>query len=212
MTFGMDGVWRYRAAEAILPKDNGKILDICTGTGDLALKIALRFSDQMVYGIDYSPEMLKVAREKARALKCGNLSLAEGDCAQLPFESGSFDYVTVSFGFRNLSYSQDTLGQALKEVRRVLKDGGRFIIIETSQPPNILIRKLLHFYARRIVPFAGILFSGQKEPYAYLGSSMVKFYGKPQLVNLLERIGFKEEKSVPFMFGAILLSIFKKDN
>lgn len=212
MTFGMDVVWRRRAAEAILPKDKGKILDICTGTGDLALKIALCFPDQTVYGMDYSPEMLKVARERARALNCGNLNLTEGDCAQLPFESGSFDYVTVSFGFRNLSYSQDTLGQVFKEVRRALKAGGRFIIIETSQPPNIFIRKLFHFYAQRIVPFAGILFSGQREPYAYLGSSMVKFYGKLQLVNLIERAGFKEEKIISFMFGAILLSIFEKDN
>ncbi|MBF0216363.1 MAG: ubiquinone/menaquinone biosynthesis methyltransferase [Candidatus Omnitrophica bacterium] len=211
LTFGMDGVWRRRVVEEIRPKPGGKILDICTGTGDLAFLIARRFPEQNVYGIDYSPKMLSVARDRAKALGLGNLVLLEGDSSRLPFVNGSFDYVTVSFGFRNLSYSQDILKAVLREVHGVLNTGGRFIIIESSQPSGVFIRKVFHVYARTIVPFVGSLFSGRREPYAYLGGSMIKFYEKPRLVAFLRENGFREEKNVLFMFGAILLSIFVKE-
>ena len=177
LTFGQDEKWRQAALEAIEPQADAQILDICTGTADLVLKIA-----------------------KENPVLSRNFSL-DGDY---------FDYVTISFGFRNLSFSRENLGQALKEIYRVLKKGGRFIIIETSQPANIFVRKLFHFYAEKIVPLVGRFTSGESIPYNYLGNSIVKFFSQDKLIDVLESGGFKKENTKAFMFGMILLCVVKK--
>ena len=212
LTFGQDEKWRQAALEAIEPQADAQILDICTGTADLVLKIAKKFSPLPIYALDYSPRMLAVARErllKERKFE-QNIIFKEGDCTSLEFDGDYFDYVTISFGFRNLSFSRENLGQALKEIYRVLKKGGRFIIIETSQPANIFVRKLFHFYAEKIVPLVGRFTSGESIPYNYLGNSIVKFFSQDELIDILESGGFKKENTKAFMFGMILLCVVKK--
>lgn len=210
LTFCQDERWRQAAVDVIQPETKIKILDICTGTADLALKIAKRFPHSTIYGLDFSQNMLGVAKERAEKEGLNNLIFEIGNCANMGFESDYFNYVTISFGFRNLSYSRENLNKALREIYRVLKHGGRFVIIETSQPANIFIRKLFHFYAANIVPKLGRLFSGKKEPYAYLGSSIVRFFKKEELADALESFGFRKERASSFMCGAILLFVARK--
>lgn len=128
----------------------------------------------------------------------------------MEFDSGYFDYVTVSFGFRNLSYSKTNLKESLKEIYRVLKEEGRLIILETSQPVNKFIRRFFHFYAGRIVPRVGAFFSREEAPYTYLGSSIIKFFDTRELENALASAGFERERIIPFVFGMVSLAVFKK--
>src|SRR3989338_10771287 len=151
ITFGRDEAWRQKALEAIEAKDGDRILDICTGTGDLALKIAKWRPKAEIYAVDFSPHMLAAAKERARQLNVQNIVFKEDDCLELSFPDKHFDYITISFGFRNLSFSMANLETALKEMRRLLKDGARLIILETCQPVNKFIRKIFHFYAKAIV-------------------------------------------------------------
>lgn len=210
LTFGQDEKWRQAALQAIEPKADTKILDICTGTADLALKLARKFSRLTIYALDYSKNMLAAAKERAQRQGIKNIVFKEGDVTGTGFDSGYFDYITVSFGFRNLSFSDENLRKALKEIHRVLKQGGRFIIIETSQPQNLFIRKLFHFYAANIVPALGRFISREDMPYKYLGNSMVKFFSQAQLMDVLESYGFKKENTKAFMAGMILLCVAKK--
>ena len=211
LTFGRDEKWRRAALEAIEPQAGAKILDICTGTADLALKIAKKFPRLTIYALDYSPQMLAAARERVQKDKLEqNIIFKEGDCTCMDFESDYFDYVTISFGLRNLSFSQENLGNALKEIYRVLKKNGTFVIIEPSQPEDIFVRKLFHFYAAKIVPIAGRFISGEDIPYSYLGSSIVRFFSQDKLIAVLESYGFEKEQTKAFMFGMILLCVVKK--
>ena len=210
LTFGQDEKWREATLDAVEPKADAKILDICTGTADLALKLARRFPSLTIYALDYSKNMLAAAKERAQQQGVKNIIFKEGDVTDIRFDSRYFDYVTVSFGFRNLSFSQENLNKALKEIYRVLKEGGEFIIIETSQPENIFIKKLFHFYAADIVPRLGRFICRQDMPYKYLGNSIVKFFSQAQLIDILESCGFKKENTRAFMFGMILLCAVKK--
>jgi len=210
LTLGRDDRWRNKLLQNIQPKNGDKILDVCTGTGDLALKLATEFPDAKVYAMDFSPNMLSEAERRTNELNIRGIIFKENDCTNMDFKDNYFDYVTISFGFRNISYSRDNLTRSLREIHRVLKHEGRFVILETSQPENTLIRKLFHIYARKIVPAVGMLISGQSKPYAYLGGSIVKFFNRDELEDLLVSEGFQKEKIIPFLFGGILLSVFKK--
>jgi len=210
LTFGRDEVWRCKVLDIIKLQDGDRILDACTGTGDLALKLADRFPGIQIYAMDFSPKMLSTAEKRAQMLDIQNIVFKENDCMNMDFSSDYFDCITISFGFRNISYSERNLRRSLKEMRRVLKHGGRLIILETSQPMNVIIRKFFHFYAKRIVPLMGMLFSGSRKPYAYLGGSIVRFFDREKLENVLVSEGFQREKAIPFMFGMILLAVFQK--
>ncbi len=210
ITFGQDALWRNRVSDMLKVGKETKILDICTGTGDLALKIAKRFPYARTYAIDFSPRMLAFAKKRAAEQGIKNIFLKENDCRSMEFDSSYFDYITVSFGFRNLSYSRANLEASLKEIHRVLKNEGRLIILETSQPVNKFIKKFFHFYASRIVPRASAVFSREQAPYAYLGSSIIKFFNIDEMENALASGGFKKEKVIPFVFGTVSLAIFKK--
>ena len=210
LTLGMDGVWRNAALDAVEAKKGDKILDVCTGTGDLAIRIAKRFPDASVQGIDLSPKMLSIARAHALEAKTGNLSFSEADCAELSFNDETFDGVTISFGLRNLSCTSQNFQKALYQIRRVLKKKGRLVILETSQPPSRIIRTIFHIQVSVLVPIAGMLFAGKKGAYRYLGNSIVKFYDRTGLTKILEKNGFQELRSTTFVFGAVRLSVFEK--
>lgn len=210
LTVGRDETLRQKALDAIEAENGAMILDICTGTGDLAIKIASKFSTALVYAVDFSPRMLAVAKERALKLGLQNIIFKENDCLCMEFPNEHFDYITVSFGFRNLSYSMMNLKAALKEMYRVLKDDCKLVIVETSQPTNPFIRNAFHFYARSIVPRIGELISRKKEPYAYLGASIVKFFNQEKMIDILKVQGFHVKSVASYLFGMVSLYIFQK--
>lgn len=212
LTFGQDEVWRKKTAESVDLEKNGRLLDIGTGTGELAIKIARRFPDNQIYALDFSHRMLRQAKERAKKQNLKNIVFQEADCRRLPYDNESFNWVTISFAFRNLSFSKTNLSYALKDIYRVLKKGGRLVILETSQPDNAFIRNPFNFYARRFVPAIGAFFSGEKQPYGYLGSSIPKFFTVEALRAFLKLEGFQQERIVYFLFGGITLVVFVKEN
>lgn len=210
LTFGQDDRWRDRLIQNIYPKYGDKILDICTGTGDLAIKLAKKFTDVETYAVDFSPNMINKAEKRAYKDGVRTVNFIENDCLNMDFEDNFFDYITISFGFRNLSYSKENLNRALMEIYRILKYEGYFVILETSQPKNKLIKKVFHIYVKKIVPTLGRLISGNGKAYSYLGGSIARFFDKDELETILVSKGFKKEKTISFMFGGILLSMFRK--
>lgn len=212
LTLGQDEIWRLKAAKAVNLKKNERLLDVGTGTGDIAIKIARRFPDNQIYALDFSHRMLGYAEERAKRENLKNIIFQEVDCRCLPYDDEYFDYATISFAFRNLSFSKTNLSSAIKDIYRVLRKGGRLIILETSQPNNIFIRHPFYFYARRCVPALGAFFSGEKQPYEYLGNSIPKFLTAEALRDFLELEGFQQERITPFLCGIIKLAVFVKED
>lgn len=191
-TWGLDQRWRRQTARLCLESNPDKVLDLGCGTGDLALWLA-RFADPAtgVFGLDYSLPMLAKAKEKARLyLLQTAVTFVAGDIADLPFANGFFDVIGISFAFRNLTYKNPLTPRYLSEVMRVLKPGGRFVIVESSQPPNRLIRLKYHLYLRWFVRRIGYLMTKNRPAYDYLAESTRKFYTAAELTSLLTQAGF----------------------
>ncbi len=202
ITLGMDEIWRRQAAMECLSSHPARILDVCCGTGDLALRLA-RMSDAQVLALDYSQPMLDIARAKAARLPRGKpVSFIYGDVAELPFPDGDFDCAGISFAFRNLTYKNPMTGRYLAEIFRVLKPGGRFVIVESSQPASRLIRLKFRLYLRWFVYPVGYLLSGNRGAYHYLAESASHFYTPDEVQRLLRGAGFASVKYQPLFFGA----------
>jgi demethylmenaquinone methyltransferase/2-methoxy-6-polyprenyl-1,4-benzoquinol methylase len=204
ITWGLDTGWRRRAARACLADSPGHVLDICCGTGDLAVNLArMAGPNTTITGLDYSQPMLDIAKAKAeKAGVSGKLSLVHGDVSLLPFPDGYFDSIGISFAFRNLTYKNPLTEKYLTEIRRVLASGGRFVIIESSQPQNGLIRWLYHLYLRLFVANAGCWLSGNRGAYRYLAGSARNYYGPTEVKDLLIEAGFSEVSYRPLLLGA----------
>jgi demethylmenaquinone methyltransferase/2-methoxy-6-polyprenyl-1,4-benzoquinol methylase len=203
-TFGLDDRWRRRAAQTCLNSNPKLVLDLCCGTGDLAVWLArLATPDTRIIGIDYSQPMLSKAREKAtrRPLNT-NLQFIHGDVGDMPFPDGFFDIIGISFAFRNLTYKNPKTQKYLSEVVRVLKPGGEFVIVESSQPRNKLIRTIAHAYLRMFVYKLGSWISKNRPAYKYLTESARNFYTAEELSNLLVNAGFKSVEINRLFFGA----------
>ena len=204
ITLGLDKRWRRRAARECLAAKPGKVLDLCCGTGDLLIDLA-RLADKSVEltGIDYSQPMLEIAAKKAVMLtKKRKISFIYGDAANLPFPDGYLDCVGISFAFRNLTYKNPLAQLHLAEVLRVLGAGGRYVIVETSQPKSKLIRKLYHLYLRWFVFRVAYLLSGNRSAYNYLAESAAHFYSSEEVKEMLLSAGFRRVSFYPFLFGA----------
>ena len=212
VTWGLDRRWRRTAAEECLRDKPEKFLDLCCGTGDLALTVCRRGGGGVsVAGIDYSLPMLEIARAKSASLTEGrHISFIHGDASALPFPDVSFDCVGISFAFRNLTYKNPLAGQHLTEVRRVLAAGGRYVIVETSQPNSKLIRRIFHRYLRWFVRNVGFWLSGNKGAYSYLAESAAGFYTTEEVSAMLLWAGFREIRYRPFLFGAAGIHIAVK--
>jgi demethylmenaquinone methyltransferase/2-methoxy-6-polyprenyl-1,4-benzoquinol methylase len=212
ITWGLDKRWRWAAARECLASQPEKILDLCCGTGDLAITIARLAKDGMeVTGIDYSRPMLDIAVKKSESLAGkGTILFTHGDAADLPFPEGYFDCVGVSFAFRNLTYRNPLARRHLAEVLRVLSAGGRYVIVETSQPKSKLIRKLYHLYLRRLVFRLGYLLSGNKMAYQYLTESAARFYTSEEIEEMVVTAGFRQVSFRPLFFGAVGIHIAVK--
>jgi len=203
-TWGLDERWRRKTARICLETRPERTMDLCCGTGDLAVWLG-RFAEPstQVLGLDYAGPMLERAVEKARRLALGTpLSFIQGDVADLPFTDGYFDCIGISFAFRNLTYKNPMTGRYLAEVVRVLKPGGKFVIVESSQPPNRLVRNVFHSYTRWFVFGAGYWITKNRPAYRYLSESMRRFYTAGELSDLLVRNGFKKVRVIRMLFGA----------
>ncbi len=202
MSFGIDIHWRNRAIKALQLKPHEKVLDLATGTADLALQMAMKHQGTHIFGLDPSRQMLKTAQRKVvsqqgkMAPQQGSVFLLKGDAQALPFPDAIFDAATMAFGIRNVP---DRL-LALQEVRRVLKKNGRAVILELSEPPPGLFRTLARFYMRNIIPFLGGLLSTSQE-YQYLQKSIHHFPPPQEFSALIKQAGFQEVQIIPLTFG-----------
>ncbi len=191
LTFRMDQYWRSRAARIILGGEPKQILDLCTGTGDLALMLGKRAGPETeIKGLDYSRPMLSIASKKAGRKQLNSIVFIQGDAAAMPFPDASFDVVGIAFAFRNLTYHHPDRDRFLGEIIRVLKPGGRFIAVETSQPGNKLIRKCFHLYMKLFTARLGAWLSGHKGAYHYLAHSAINFYPPSEVQSFLLQAGF----------------------
>ena len=204
ITLGMDTGWRMQAALACLQDRPGRILDICCGTGDLAITIArLAQYTPEITGADYSQPMLEIATAKASSSAKGeNIRFINADVACLPFADNHFDCIGISFAFRNLIYKNPLTPIYLNEIIRVLKPGGKFIIVESSQPKSPFIRFLDHLYLRLWVLPSGYFISGDKGAYRYLAESALHFYSAEEMQGFLLKSGFKQAAVKGLFFGA----------
>jgi demethylmenaquinone methyltransferase/2-methoxy-6-polyprenyl-1,4-benzoquinol methylase len=204
ISLGLDNRWRRRAARVCLEGKPRRILDLGCGTGDLTIEIArMSGEDAEITALDYSLPMLERARQKAASAGVEKkVNFVHGQATQIPFPDGHFDCVGISFAFRNLTYKNPLCQPHLAEVKRVLKGGGRYVIVESSQPQNPLIKTLFHLYIRAVIGPAGTLLSGNKGAYRYLTESMTGFYAPPEVSDMLAAAGFKTISYRPLLFGA----------
>ena len=197
LSLGIDKIWRRRAIGLLKDLKSPRILDIATGTGDLAIA-SLRLKPQSVVGLDLSPQMLKVGEEKIRKKKLEHIiSMVEGDSENLPFKDGEFDAATVAFGVRNF----ENLNAGLLEINRVLKPGGKFMVLEFFNPTAFPIKQLFKFYSSTILPWWGGLLSKDKAAYTYLPASVAAFPEGQAFVNELEKAGFTSLRVWKQTFG-----------
>lgn len=198
ISFGSDIKWRNKIIKMILKKSPESILDVATGTGDLAIKFARKSKATKIIGLDISEGMLSVAKKKiSDTILSEKVEFIKGDSEALPFSTNSYDAITVSFGIRNF----ENLEKGLSEIYRVLKPKGLFIILETSIPAKFPFKQGYLFYTKRVLPIIGKIFSKDKLAYTYLSESASVFpYGK-KLNNILMKIGFIEVDNKPQTFG-----------
>ncbi len=199
MSFNLDRIWRRRVMRIVRRAKALKIMDIATGTGDLAIAMAKRVDRTQILGVDLSEEMLAVARRKVQ--KQGleeRIMLEKGDAENLAMvETGSIDAVTVAFGVRNF----ENLERGLGEIHRTLREGGKFVVLELSVPKNRLIRWFYAQYAHRILPGIGAMISKDKQAYVYLPESIDEFPAPERFVEILKGVGFKDVKRRKQSFG-----------
>lgn len=202
MSLGLDQRWRRRLVDTTARgAPAGPLLDLATGTADVAIMAARRLADRAIVGVDPSREMLALGRTKVEAAGLGaRVTLDEGDAQALPFEDGRFGLVTISFGIRNVP---DRL-RALREMRRVLAPGGRLGILELGEPRTGILRALSRFHVHTLVPLLGALLSRDDE-YAYLARSIAAFPAPEDFARMIGEAGFGDVRVERLSFGALHL-------
>ncbi|MCL6268267.1 bifunctional demethylmenaquinone methyltransferase/2-methoxy-6-polyprenyl-1,4-benzoquinol methylase UbiE [Flagellimonas myxillae] len=206
ISFGIDVKWRKRVVSILKEKKPASILDIATGTGDLAIAMTATGAKRIV-GLDISEGMLDVGRDKiAQKNLDSTIEMVVGDSENLSFEDQSFDAITVAFGVRNF----ENLEKGLKEIHRVLKPGGTLVILETSVPTKTPFKQGYHLYCRHIMPTIGKIFSKDRSAYAYLSESASKFPHGEAFNNILDKIGFIGIENMPQTFGVASIYVATK--
>lgn len=187
LSFGIDKLWRKTLVKKVLQIKNAKIIDLATGTGDLAIELAKKTRSKIT-GVDISEEMLKVGQVKAQKLNLNEfIEFKTGDALDLSMYSNQYDIATVAFGVRNFFDTQ----KGLNEIYNSLVLGGHILILEFGKPANSLLKPLYQFYFSSILPFIGRVFSGNKTAYKYLFQSTFDFPADQKFVAMLETAGFK---------------------
>jgi demethylmenaquinone methyltransferase/2-methoxy-6-polyprenyl-1,4-benzoquinol methylase len=206
LSFGVDRIWRRRVINLLTDLKMPYILDVATGTGDLAIEAA-KLKTTLIYAVDISSEMLSVARTKV--LKRGlqhTVFLKEGDSEALPFDKNTFDAVTVAFGVRNFG----DLNKGLSEITRVLKPGAKLIVLEFSKPSVFPIKQLYNFYFSYVLPLWGGLISGDKAAYKYLPASVMNFPEGEQFSDELRKAGLLPTREWRQTFGVATIYVAEK--
>lgn len=203
LTFGLDDFWRKKTAKEAEKLNLNLYLDICAGTGKMAFYLK-KISKKEVFAVDFCLPMLKKAK------KINGIKIISSNAKFLPFRDKTFDLITISFATRNLNTGREELIKTFKEFKRVLKEGGYFLNLETTQPPFFLLKWILHFYSKVFIKPLGTFFSGSKEAYAYLSSTIPRFYKADILKDILIEAGFSEVKFNYLFPYVVALHISKK--
>jgi len=207
ISFGIDVKWRKKVLKIVSDKKPKIILDIATGTGDLAILMSQTNAEKII-GLDISAGMLEVGKKKIEEKKLSNvIELVLADSEKIPFDDNYFDAITVGFGVRNF----ENLEKGFTEILRVLKPNGVFVILETSVPDKTPYKQGYNFYTKNILPIIGKLFSKDNAAYGYLSESAAAFPYGEALNNILRKIGFIDVVALPQTFGvATIYSASKK--
>jgi demethylmenaquinone methyltransferase/2-methoxy-6-polyprenyl-1,4-benzoquinol methylase len=206
LSLGIDHLWRARAVKELREINPKRILDIATGTGDFAIA-NLKLKPEEVVGIDISSGMLEVGKEKMKNKKVDHIvSMQLGDSEDLPFEDNYFDGLTVGFGVRNF----ENLEKGLAEMLRVIRPGGKAIILEFSKPKMFPIKQAFGFYSKYFIPFFGKRISKDEKAYAYLPESVAAFPEGKEFENVLEKLNYKNIKSIPVSGGIATIYVGTK--
>lgn len=206
LSLGIDVIWRKKAIKMLRADQPKLILDIATGTGDFAIE-ALALNPVKVIGVDISEGMLAEGRKKMKKKKLDHLiELQLGDSEKLLFPENNFDAVIVSFGVRNF----ENLEKGLSDMYRVLKPGGKTVIVEFSQPQNFPMKQGYHFYSKYILPQIGKLVSKDNDAYTYLPESVQAFPYGDEFLSILEKVGFKNTTCKSLTFGISSIYVGEK--
>jgi demethylmenaquinone methyltransferase/2-methoxy-6-polyprenyl-1,4-benzoquinol methylase len=204
MTAGVDEAWRRRAIRELAAPAGGTVLDLCCGTGDLAFGLARANPSLRVVGVDFCEPMLTAANARAPRERTGDrVAFACADALALPFDGASFDGATMGFSLRNVL----DIGAVLRETRRVLRPGARFVNLDVTRPTNRLLRALFNAYFYRIVPLVGGLVGGSKSAYRYLPASLTNHPDAERLAALFGAAGFRDVRYVRLGGGGIAIHV-----
>ncbi len=198
MSLGIDIIWRKKAIKELKSLQPKYILDVATGTGDFAFESIKILKPEKIIGVDISKGMLEIADKKIKERQLEKVfSVKLGDSEGLPFEDNTFDAITVAYGVRN--YENLELG--LADMYRVLKPGGKIVILEFSNPQKFPIKQLYNFYFKYITPWFGKIFAKDKAAYTYLPESVATFPDGERFTNLMQKVGYQDTKHKPLSFG-----------
>lgn len=206
LSLGIDILWRKKAIRLLKPDAPKQILDVATGTGDFALE-ALKLNPDRVVGVDISAGMLEMGKIKMKKKGVDHIiDMQMGDSEKLLFDDNTFDATIVAFGVRNF----ENLKKGLQDMHRVVKPGGKTVIIEFSRPKYFPMKQLYHFYFKSILPIIGRMISKDKAAYTYLPESVDAFPDGEKFLNILKEVGYKKTACIPLTFGISSIYIGQK--
>lgn len=213
ITFGMHSRWLRKAIRMLTKKQSktreDKILDLATGTGEVAFFLSRQFPKSEITGVDLSEGMLEIAegkRKKLRKEDAGRISFQQGDCLNLEYKNSSFDILTIAYGIRNF----ENLQKGFDEFFRVLKPGGKCMILELSRPENKILRAGYNIYTKTLIPLAGRIMSRDKRAYSYLPESIAAMPPRKNIEEMLLKSGFREVSSKTLSLGVVTCYIAEK--
>src|SRR6266446_10564684 len=195
LSCGIDVYWRKRAANTVASWRPRKIVDLATGTGDLALALQKKLPDAQIVGVDFLPQMLELAKRK------GVRQTVIADAMKMPFADAFFDCATVAFGLRNM----EDWGGALREMSRVLNANGHLLVLEFSLPAMSILRAIYRFYLHRCLPLLGSFLTKKKSAYDYLGNSIEQFPNGDAMLRLMESSGLAHASAEPLTGGIVTI-------
>ena len=198
LSLNIDRLWRRRLVSRAAVQPGERVLDLCIGTGDVALEFAKRSSAALICGLDCTPAMLDVAREKLARRGCGGqVPVIAGDALAMPLPAGSFDVVAIAFGLRNLP----DRAAAMEEMARLLRPGGRLLVLELSPPPMGVFGAAYRLYLTRVIPAVGAALAGSWDAYRYLASSVSHFMEPQEVMSLMSSAGLRDVSAERLTLG-----------